>query len=409
MSTFKLRILVVFACCAVWCCQGGLAMSQVRGASVGTLSNIGSLRSVGTGQSGSFLASSSGGGALQATGGGYQAGGVLRSSMAGMSQLGKGLWSSVGSGGSGGTVLLSNIDKNSSSLIGSSSGGGVGVTGTVLAPVSKGATLVGAAGFSLESAGGKGMAGAILNQDTSLAAARGFIASVGASGSIQKSDESIKTLVPDRPGQYRDKMQRGEEFLRAGSFLSAYEQFKVASDIVGRSPEPFLNMAHARFGAGGYRMTAFYIRRALTYMPELPLVALRPKNFYENIAVFGDLIIRLEAYLDENSDNGDALLVLAYFRWFAERQEVATVRSLLEKALAVSKSEDRIEAIHIFWRAMVKSGKVTGELKTGAATKPSGAGRSTTRSADQAVKGDKAPRSSIGTVKTSSTAGKQVP
>jgi hypothetical protein len=248
------------------------------------------------------------------------------------------------------------------------------------------------------------MAGAILGQNTNLTAARGFIASVGAVGSLDESDGSIKTLVPDRPGKYRDMMQKGEELMQSGSFIAAYEQFKVASDILGRSPEPFLSMAHARFGVGGYGTTAFYIRRALVCMPDLPLVQLRPKNFYSNVAVFGDLIIRLESYLDENSDNGDALLILAYFRWFADDSDVATVRVALEKALAVSETEERIEAIQIFWRAILKSGKATGKLTPPATAKPpSATGGSTTRPAGQASEGDKTT-GAVKPAKTSNTA-----
>jgi len=406
MNTLRLHILVAFALCAVWCWGGGLAMGQVRGSS-GSLSTPGGLASVGTGQNHDFRMSSGGVGGLQTTGGGYQSQGVLRSSMSSTSRLGLGLRSSIGSSGISSTAFRSNIDGSYGGLISRSSGGGGVVGSTALEAVSKGVTLTGAAGFALDSAGGKGMAGAILGQETSLTAARGFIASVGESSSLHKSDESIKTLVPDQPGQYRDMMQKGEELLRAGNFISAYEQFKVASDVVGRSPEPFLNMAHARFGAGGYGMTAFYLRGALTRMPQLPLVPLRPKGFYENVAVFGDLIIRLETYLDENRDNGDALLILAYFRWFADTPDVPAVRSALEKALAVSESEGRTEAIHIFWDAIVAGGKATGKLRTAPTNRPSGNGGSTTQPADQAVEGDKATPSSVqpAKTKTSSAAG----
>ncbi|MCP4376798.1 MAG: hypothetical protein GY794_11560, partial [bacterium] len=226
--------------------------------------------------------------------------------------------------------------------------------------------------------------------------------SVGQSSSLKVSDESIKTiktiktLVPDQPGQYRDKMQRGEEFLRASSFAAAYDQFKVAADIAYRSPEALLNLAHASFASSGYRMTAFYIRRALACMPELPGVPLRPKSFYENIGVYGDMVIRLETYLDENPGDGDALLILAYFRWFDDVPDIPVVRSVLKRALAVAKSEERIEAIHIFWDAMVASGKVSGKL--GATTQPS-------TKTDK--KSDKAPRSSVQPTKTSDTADKQ--
>jgi hypothetical protein len=396
MSTMRLRVLVVFACCAMWWCGSNSAVAQVRGSGVSRPTVGGGRVFVGRGADYNFRQYSAGGG-LRSSGGGYKSGGVLRSSMSSApSSIGRGLRSSVSSGG-GGTALRSGINRVSGGLLGRPRGGSRRAGSTVLRAPSKGGTLKGTTGFAIKSAGGKGMAASILGQRTNLAAARGFIASVGQSGSLKISGESIKTiktLVPDQPGQYRDKMQRGEEFLRAGSFSSAYDQFKVASDIVHRSPEALLNLAHASFGSGSYRMTAFYIRRALACMPELPGVPLRPKRFYENIGVYGDMVIRLETYVDESPGDGDALLILAYFRWFDDVPDIPVVRSALERALAVAKSEERIEAIHIFWDAMVASGKVSGKLKT-AATKPSDNDRSTTQPSVRADESDKAPRSSV--------------
>jgi hypothetical protein len=372
MNTLKLRIVMAFACCAVWCWGGGVALSQVRG-TIGTLSTPGNLKTVGHGSNQAFRTYSSGGGGLQSTGGGSRGTSVLRSSMSGNSSFS--LRSGIGGTGGGTSALRSNIDKSSARLgTGGSTGGGP-VVGATLTAVRKGATFTNTAStpdFKLGSAGGRGMASTLLGQSTSLAAARGFIASVGGSSGLSDADESITTFVPDQPGQYRDKIHRGEELLKAHNYISAYEQFKAASDIVQRAPEPFLNMAHAKFGEGGYGMMAFYIRRALATMPQLPLVALRPKSFYENVAVYGDLMMRLETHLDDVPEDGDAQLILAYFRWFSETPEVATVQASLEKALAASQAEEKVEAINIFWRAIVKSGKASGELRTAeATTKPS--------------------------------------
>jgi hypothetical protein len=75
------------------------------------------------------------------------------------------------------------------------------------------------------------------------------------------------------------------------------------------------------------------------------------------------MVMRLETYLDSNPDDGDALLILAYFRWFTDNPDVPALRSLLERALGAAKSEGRVEAIQIFWRAIVDSKKASGELK----------------------------------------------
>jgi len=385
MGTYIFRILAVFACCGVLCFPGGSAMGQVRKSTGVTIRTPASLGRVGMGTNASFLRSSAGGGGLQNAGGGYRGQGVLSSSMGrGLGQgrrMSASLDANRGIKG-GGRALTSGISTVSGGLIGSAGGGALRSVSPTVGDVRKGASLAGGESFELQAAGGKGMADAILGRGMSLAAARGFLASVGQSGSLEEGDDAIRTLVPDHPGQYRDLMHKGEELLKAGSYMSGYDNFKLASDVVGRCPEPYLNMAHAKLGMGGYGMTAYYIRRALVCMPSLPQLPLRPKSFYSNVAVFGDLVIRLETYLDSNPGDGDALLILAYFRWFADNQDVPKVKELLARALAAAKSEGRTEAIQIFWRAIVASNKASGELKPATASRGAGG---TTRPSEPAL------------------------
>jgi hypothetical protein len=368
MNRFILRTVAVTACCGAWCFLCVVASAQVRGKGGVSLSTPSGLRTVGQGGSYSFRQGSAGGGGLQGSSK-YRSNGVLRSSMSAASAGGSGLRASISSRSAGNKALRSGIGLTKGGLIGTAgaSGGAVGapVSPASLTSLRKGAALKyqGAAGLSLAPSTGGGMASTILGRSTSLAAARGFIAAIGHSGSLDGPDESVTTLVPDRPGLYRDKMHKGEEQLKANSFMSAYDNFKLASDMVGRFPEPYLNMAHAKFGMNGYGMTAYYIRRAFVCMPSLPQVPLRPKGFYSNVAIFADMVMRLETYLDSNPDDGDALLILAYFRWFTDNPDVPALRSLLERALGAAKSEGRVEAIQIFWRAIVDSKKASGELK----------------------------------------------
>ena len=407
MNTWVLRIFVVLVGCATWCWGSSLAIAQIRRSTGVRFSGPGNLSSVGRGQNWDFRNSAAGGGGLQATGGGYQTRGVLSSSMNNMSRSGRALQMSVTARGSRGTALSGSLARSAGSLTRTLGSGGGSVVGRpALGTARKGVRLQDTSSFALQRVeGAKGMARAMLRQNTSLQSARGFISAIGETRSLVESDEAIKTLVPDQPGQYRDKMNRGEELLRAGDFMPAYKQFKVASDIVGRAPEPFVNMAHAQFGAGGYGMTAVYIRRALTYMPDLPRLPLRPKHFYENVAIFGDLLMRLETHVEQIHGDGDALLVLAYFQWFTDTPNIPTVQSALEKALAATESEDRIEAIQIFWRAIVATGKASGKLETAAAAKPPGTGVSTTQPADQAAKATETP---VRPAETSNATGKRV-
>ena len=219
--------------------------------------------------------------------------------------------------------------------------------------------------FSLSPQGGKGISTALRASGTDLTAARAFIQSVGKSGdALDKSDQPITSLVPDQAGRYRNYMARGEEHFRSGDFAFAFTQFRLANDVIGRSPETLLSMAHAKFAIArfSYASAAFYLRKALKYLPELPLAPLRPKAFYNNLATFGEQIVHLEDHLEESPYDGEALLLLAYFRWFTDEPDVKTAHSALSKALAVSRTDETTEAIETFWDGMVASGKVSGKL-----------------------------------------------
>ncbi|MDP7289917.1 MAG: hypothetical protein QGH94_18190, partial [Phycisphaerae bacterium] len=89
--------------------------------------------------------------------------------------------------------------------------------------------------------------------------------------------------------------------------------------------------------------------------------------------------------------------------------DVPAVRSMLERALAVAKSEDRTEAIQIFWRAIVASKKATGALRTaGSAAGVSSDIKSTTRPSGKAPgSADKTPESPVVPPKTSDPTGAQ--
>jgi len=293
--------------------------------------------------------------------GSNRGGGALSSSLNAI--RGTGLISSLSSGSS--DALRSDMDGISRGFgPGIAKGTAGGALDLTLDPLTRGARLSGITTYTLGDEGGEGMAKTLLSQGATLAAARAFAEAVGETAKLEGADQTLTTLVPDQPGQYRDMMFRGEELLKSGQFVSAYEHFRVANDIVGRTPEPLLDMAHARFGSArfSYASPAYYIRRALKYMPELPRVPLRPKAFFKSPAVFGDRIIRLETHLDEKPNDGDALLVLAYLRWFAENPNIRVVRRSLQKALHLSDSEEKTEAINIFWDALVAGGKAKGKL-----------------------------------------------
>ena len=61
--------------------------------------------------------------------------------------------------------------------------------------------------------------------------------------------------------------------------------------------------------------------------------------------------------------DADARLILAYFRWF--EGDVDTAHEALAIALFLasrSSNAEQIEAVNTFWKGLVASGKVAGEL-----------------------------------------------
>jgi tetratricopeptide (TPR) repeat protein len=168
-------------------------------------------------------------------------------------------------------------------------------------------------------------------------------------------------------------MAEGEKAFRAGDFRKAHNEFQSANCIGGKDPESLLSLAHAAFARSmfSYKEAALHLRRALKYLPELPLIPLQPGTFYgeepEGIDRYVERITRLEKHTAKSPYDADALLLLAYFRWF--EQDVEAARNALATALAAAsktKDSEQLEAINIFWDGMLASGKVTGELKPAA-------------------------------------------
>jgi hypothetical protein len=59
------------------------------------------------------------------------------------------------------------------------------------------------------------------------------------------------------------------------------------------------------------------------------------------------------------------MLLLAYFRWFEQERDVVGTRNLLSRALAAGQEKRDplvIEAVETFWRGVVATGAVSGEL-----------------------------------------------
>ena len=174
----------------------------------------------------------------------------------------------------------------------------------------------------------------------------------------------ITSLAPTEPGFLRDSMLKGERLFRQEEYDESLDSFSLAHELAMGSPETMLSMFHARcaLATNSYATPSYQLARVLEMMPELPLVPLQPKAFYDNVRRYGEHVKKLEEYCQDNPADADAHLVLAYFKWFNGDVDQA-VAALAQANITAEGPEDQktIEAVDTFWDGMVASGLVEGK------------------------------------------------
>jgi len=165
---------------------------------------------------------------------------------------------------------------------------------------------------------------------------------------LSASAKTITSLVPTEPGPYRDYMRKAELAFRDADYVTAFNQYKLANDLAGADPESFLGLTHSSFAMarGSYVRAAYYLGRALRYLPELPLVPLEPKGFWRDQAAYDQQLARLDAHLKKAPADAEARLMKAYLLWFSD--DADGTRQSLAAALAAAKDPALIEAIETF-------------------------------------------------------------
>lgn len=187
-----------------------------------------------------------------------------------------------------------------------------------------------------------------------------------------KSQKAIVSLVPSEPGAYRDCIERGEAAFKNGDYTRAFTEFRMANTMAGqRDWVSLLSMCHAQFALSMdvYASCALDLRQVLAYCPELPQIAMQPKEFYKDKNKYVASIIRLDRHVHDCPDDPEGAMLLAYFRWF--EQDYPAAQSALSTAMAGARQKgqsDMAESIQTFWRGMLSTGKVSGQIDT--ATQP---------------------------------------
>ena len=169
-------------------------------------------------------------------------------------------------------------------------------------------------------------------------------------------------------------MLEGERRFRTAEYAEAFRQFQLANGLVRNNAESLLSMLHARVALSivSYSQASHYLREALKCQPELPLAPLNIRGFYGDPTHYVDQLFRLEQYVRNAPEDAEAQLVLAYYSWFDPEIKPAKAQEALARALGgrmatlgsnPAKDDRLLEAIDVFWRGMVASGQVEGELK----------------------------------------------
>ena len=172
----------------------------------------------------------------------------------------------------------------------------------------------------------------------------------------------ITSFVPDDSTVYADHLRAGEQAMKDGQFELAASRFRLANRIGRHAPESLLSLAHAHFALGNYSLTAYYVRQAITYFPELPLARIHVRSFFPNIAGFMAMRDKLRQEAPHQSKDTSLWLSLAYIEWFDNNVSRAT--EALRKAAETSTDPFFTDAVEEFWEGATASGKVSGDLAT---------------------------------------------
>ena len=342
-SPIKFSLMSLLLCCVILGAYGIDLLAQARGRV--RISSPGRLRTVGRSNvMDNFLSTSYGLGKLRGPSRG-RGEGILRSSIS-QRTLGRG--SSIQAsrarrGGGTDPYKLSGAGPKGSSRVYAPSGGRIVMmdgTGT---------------------GGGRRLSSI---KQVAVGSAQAYLEAVGTASIITLADPNkpINSLVPAGAGLYHNLLAEGEAAFRESDFVRASSRFYLANIIGERNPESLLSLMHARFALAtvAYSEPAHYLSRAMKYFPELPLVPLRPRAFFENQITYLEHLHRLKKHTRNVPYDAGALFLLTYFQWFNE--EVDAARDSLARAATHAKRPELVEAIDIFWEGMLASDKVSGSL-----------------------------------------------
>ncbi len=197
---------------------------------------------------------------------------------------------------------------------------------------------------------------------------------------LAETDGPIASFVPTEPGLFQKEMAKCDRFFREGKYEKALSAGKKAQDMASRTPEVQLALLHVRFAKGEYNSAAHHLQMALKRLPELAMVDLKVRSFYDKPDKdkpdkFDEHVDKLEERMGEGLVNAqpEALLVLAYVSYFDGKDEEAA--QALAKARVICKRDEKrqkanLAAIEAFTKSIGIAEKA--RAQPAPATQPAG-------------------------------------
>lgn len=174
-------------------------------------------------------------------------------------------------------------------------------------------------------------------------------------------DQPLVSFVPlGAQGDFPRFLREGESRVRAGRYIRAMEQYRLAADIARDKPEVRLGMLHAAIGLGHYNTAAYHLSQAVAAMAELPEAKISIRSFFESPAVFVRLRDGLRAQAEDMQIIPEPWFVLSYLYWFDNQPELAA--EALRNAAAHVHEPRLAESVETFWEGFVATGRVSDDL-----------------------------------------------
>jgi hypothetical protein len=125
----------------------------------------------------------------------------------------------------------------------------------------------------------------------------------------------LTSLAPPAPGVLRQPIEQGQGAMKAGNYKEAFAHFDAARKLADDLPDTLLSLSHASLAMGEYDKAAGFLVQTLQKFPDLPLVQVRPKEFFPAPADYEKALAGLQDFVKANPTDAAAKFLLGYLQY----------------------------------------------------------------------------------------------